>query len=190
MLECITAWDGSVLLFIQEHLRFGLGDVLLPFWSSLGNVGLIWIAAALLMLCFRRTRRAGVLALAAMLLNLLAVNVVLKHLVSRTRPWLVVDGLVTLLRSSDPNSFPSGHTSAAFAFAASMCCHLDVTWGKVLAVIAAVLMGWSRLYVGVHFPSDVLAGAVIGTLCGLLATWLYRKFFQARFPLGGPERTR
>ena len=189
MLELIAGWDGAALLFIQEHLRFSLGNILLPLWSNLGNAGLIWIAAALVMLCFRRTRRAGVLALAAMLINLLAVNVVLKHLVSRTRPWLVVDGLVTLLRSSDPNSFPSGHTSASFAFAVSLCRHLDVTWGKVLAVAAAVLMGWSRLYVGVHFPSDVLAGAVIGTLCALLAAWLYRRFFQARFPLGGPGRT-
>lgn len=183
MLDAIAAWDASVLLLIQEHLRTAVGDVLLPLWSNLGNAGLIWIAAAAVLLCFRRTRRAGILALAAMALNLLAVNVVLKHLVSRARPWLVVEGLETLLRSNDPNSFPSGHTSAAFAFAASMCLHLDAGWGKALAVAAAVLMGWSRIYVAVHFPTDVLAGAVIGILCGLLAAWLYRRFFREKFPL-------
>lgn len=188
MLNAIAAWDVSALLFIQEHLRTALGDILIPLWSNLGNAGLIWIAAAAVLLCFKRTRRAGVLALGAMALNLLAVNVVLKHLVSRPRPWLVVEGLETLLRSNDPNSFPSGHTSAAFAFAAALCRGLDVRWAKVLAAAGAVLMGWSRVYVAVHFPSDVLAGAAIGVLCGLLAAWLYRRFFQARFPLGGERR--
>ena len=123
-----------------------------------------------------------------MLLSLLFVNGILKHLVSRERPWLVVEGLHTLLRSNDPNSFPSGHTSAAFAFAAALSGTLDRTWPKVLAVAAAALMGWSRLYVGVHFPSDVLAGAIIGSLCGVLASWLYRHFWQKRFPLYGRGR--
>ena len=182
-MEVIAAWDAKLLLLIQEHLRTALGDLLLPVWSNLGNAGLIWIAAAVILLCFRKSRRAGAVALGGMLFSLLFVNGILKHLVSRTRPWLVVEGLQTLLRSNDPNSFPSGHTSAAFAFASALCGTLDRTWPKVLAVAAAALMGWSRLYVGVHFPSDVLAGAVIGTLCGLLAVGLYRRFLQKRFPL-------
>lgn len=184
MLEAVAAWDADILLFIQEHLRTALGSVLLPLWSNLGNAGLIWIVAALLLLCFPRTRRAGALALSGMLLSLLFVNGIIKHLVARERPWLVVEGLVTLLRSSDPNSFPPGHTSAAFAFSTAMCRYLDAGVAKVLSVAAAALMGWSRLYVGVHFPSDVLAGAVIGVLCGLLASWLYKRFFQKRFSLG------
>lgn len=114
-MEVIAAWDAKLLLLIQEHLRTALGDLLLPVWSNLGNAGLIWIAAAVILLCFRKTRRAGAVALGGMLFSLLFVNGILKHLVSRTRPWLVVEGLQTLLRSNDPNSFPSGHTSAAFA---------------------------------------------------------------------------
>lgn len=183
MIEMITQWDGQILLYIQEHLRSEVGDLLMVLWSTLGNGGVVWICAAALMLFFPRTRRAGVLALSGMLLNLLAVNIVLKPLVDRARPWYVVEGLEPLLSSSDRHSFPSGHTSAAFAFAAALWSCLDVRWVKVLAVAAAALMGWSRLYVGVHFPSDVLAGAVIGSLCGLLAVGLYRKFFQKRFPL-------
>lgn len=178
MFAAIAGWDAAALLFIQEHLRCGIGDRLLPLWSNLGNGGMIWIAAAVLMLLFRRTRRSGALALGGMTLNLLLVNVILKQLVARPRPWLVVEGLETLLRSSDPNSFPSGHTSAAFAFATAMCLSLDVKWGKAVAVIAAVLMGWSRLYVGVHFLTDVLAGAILGVLCGLLAEWIFCWFQQ------------
>lgn len=185
MLETIAAWDAGALLFIQEHIRTALGDLIIPVWSSLGNAGILWIVTALILLCFRKTRRAGALALGGMLINLLVVNGIIKHLAARPRPWLVVDGLVNLLDEKDPNSFPSGHTSAAFAFAAAMCFHLDAKWAKFLAVAAAAFMGWSRLYVAVHFPSDVLAGAIIGTLCGVLATWLYRKFLQERFPLSG-----
>ncbi len=179
MLSSIAAWDASVLLWVQEHLRTGLGNLIIPLWSSLGNSGMLWIALSLLLLCFRKTRRAGVLALAGMALNFLVVNVVIKHLVARPRPWLVVEELEILLFEPDPNSFPSGHTSAACAFAAALCCELDRTWVRVLVVCAALFMGWSRIYVAVHFPSDVLCGAVIGTLCGLAAVWLYR-YLQKR----------
>lgn len=179
MLASIAAWDASVLLWVQEYLRTPLGNLIIPLWSSLGNNGLLWIALSLLLLLFRKTRRAGALALAGMALNFLAVNVVIKHLVARPRPWLVIEGLEVLLFEPDPNSFPSGHTSAACAFAAALCCELDRTWVRVLAVCAALFMGWSRIYVAVHFPSDVLCGAVIGTLCGLAAVWLCR-YLQKR----------
>lgn len=178
MLAAISSWDAAVLLWVQAHLRTPLGDLLIPLWSSLGNSGLLWIALALLLLCFPKTRRAGALALAGMALNFLAVNVVIKHLAARPRPWLVVEGLEVLLFEPDPNSFPSGHTSAACAFAAALCCTLDRTWIKVLAVCAALSMGWSRIYVAVHFPTDVLCGALIGAACGLLAVRLYRGLFQ------------
>lgn len=177
-MNAIAGWDADVLLLIQEHLRTAAGDTLLTVWSDLGNGGAVWIAAALLLLLFPKTRKAGLLALVGMLLNLGLVNGILKPLVERDRPWLVVEGLRPLLTSSDPNSFPSGHTSAAFAFTAAVCCSVDRVWVRVLAVAAAALMGWSRLYVGVHFPTDVLAGAVFGTLCGLAAVWLYRRYFS------------
>lgn len=183
MLDVIASWDASVLLWVQEFVRTPIGNLIIPIWSQLGNVGLLWIAASLLMLIFRKTRRAGAVALGAMLINLLVVNGIIKHLVARPRPWLVIDGLEVLVHEGDPNSFPSGHTSAACAFAAALCGELNVKWGKVLAVAAALFMGWSRIYVAVHFPSDVLAGAVIGALCGVLAVWLYRRFLKERFPL-------
>lgn len=182
MLEIIAGWDGQILLWIQESLRAGAADRWMVLWTALGNGGVIWICAAGLMLLFPRTRRAGVLAFTGLLINLLIVNVLLKPLVARARPWLVVEGLKPLLFSDDHHSFPSGHTSAAFAFAAAVSAGMKLRWVKVLVFAAAVLMGISRLYVGVHFPTDVLAGAVIGSLCGLLASVLVRKLSE-RFPL-------
>lgn len=181
----IEAWDASILLWVQENLRTSLGNLIIPVWSRLGDGGFLWIAAALLLLCFRRTRRAGALALGGLLLDFLSINCVLKHLVARPRPWLTVEGLETILYNSDPNSFPSGHTGAAFAFAVAAYRELPVSWARFAAVGAAICMGWSRIYVAVHYPSDVIAGAVVGGLCGWLAAWLYRKFLRRRFPLDG-----
>lgn len=85
-------------------------------------------------------------------------------------------GLVPLIAENDPNSFPSGHTCAAFAAAGAWCRTLPRRWMKRAAVALAALMGFSRLYVGVHFPSDVLAGLCVGLLSSALAWLLWRRF--------------
>lgn len=175
MLEMIQNMDEAVLRWIGEHLRADWLDPAMVFYTKLGNAGALFIAAAVLLLLFRSMRRAGAAAGVGMTLGLLATNLALKPLVSRARPWVVMEGWQALVTSSDMNSFPSGHTTAAFAFAAALCAVLPQKWAKAAALIAAALMGGSRLYVGVHFPTDVLTGAVIGTICGLLGAWITRK---------------
>lgn len=170
--------DGGILLWLQDVVRNGILDPIFMVYTKLGDAGLLWIALSLLMLCFPKTRKAGFVSLVAMLLGLLCTNVVLKHLVGRTRPWLVVEGLTALVAEHDPNSFPSGHTCAAFAAASAWCRTLPRRWMKIVAVVMAALMGFSRLYVGVHFPTDVLAGMVVGLFCGQLA-WLIWKRLAA-----------
>ena len=115
MPEWLLKIDGGVLLWIQEFLRCTVLNGLFQVYTKLGDAGMLWIAVSVLMLCFRKTRKAGLASLLAMLLGLLCTNVALKHLVGRTRPWLTVEGLVPLVAEHDPNSFPSGHTTAAFA---------------------------------------------------------------------------
>lgn len=167
MPAAIQALDEQVLLWIQECVRQGVLDPLVKLYTTLGNAGIVWIVVSLVMLCWKPTRRAGITALCAMVLGLLCTNVVLKHLVSRPRPYTVVEGLIPLLTSGDPNSFPSGHTCAAFAAGVAWFGTAKKGGWRAAALVQAVLMGLSRLYVGVHYPSDVLAGAIIGTLCGL-----------------------
>ena len=184
MLEWIGWADGAFLLFLQETLRFDWLSPLIEGYTTLGDKGMMWIVISLLLLCFKRTRKAGAVALLAMLLGLLCTNVILKNLVARPRPYLVVDGLLPLMSPPDPNSFPSGHTCAAFAFAGAMCRGLERRWAKAAAVAAAVLMGFSRLYVGLHFPSDVLAGMCVGLLCSQGAWYLWSKVEKRRCKLG------
>ena len=168
MLDTLLTLDGGFLLWLQ-NLRTPILNVLFSFYTQLGNAGLVWIVLSAAMLLHPRTRKAGFWALIAMLFGLLFTNVLLKHLVARTRPWLVVEGLTALVEEHDPNSFPSGHTCAAFACCLTWARFAARRWVKVLCLALAVLMGLSRLYVGVHFPSDVIAGCAVGCLCALLA---------------------
>ena len=184
MLDTLLSLDGAVLLWIQEFVRCGILDPLIAFYTQLGNAGILWIVLSVVMLFFRKTRRAGVLSLLAMLLGLLFTNVAIKHLVARPRPWLTVEGLSFLVVENDPNSFPSGHTCAAFAAAGSWFRTLPRKWMRWTAVALAALMGFSRLYVGVHFPSDVAAGCLVGLLCA----WMAWRLYQAAENRWGPIR--
>lgn len=180
MLEALLAADGAILLWIQGGLRCGALTPLFQFYTRLGDMGLLWIALSLLLLCFPKTRRAGLLSLLAMLLGMVCTNVCLKHLVQRVRPWLTVPGLIPLVAEGDPNSFPSGHTCAAFAAAGVWLRTLPRRWMRVLPVGMAALMGFSRLYVGVHFPSDVAAGCAVGLFCAWLALRIGRLWRERR----------
>ena len=112
-MEALLALDGNLLLAIQG-LRQPWLDPVVAWFTQLGNVGIAWIVLSLAMLCWRPTRKAGTLGLLALALGALCTNVVLKHLVARPRPWLSLP-LTPLVAEHDPNSFPSGHTCAAFA---------------------------------------------------------------------------
>ncbi len=178
MPDVIQQLDEQALVWIAEHVRCAVLDPFMELYTQLGNTGMLFIALGVLMLLFKPTRRAGLSALCAMLIGLVVVNLTIKPLVSRPRPWLAIEDFVSLVPEHDPNSFPSGHTNAAFAFALAVWACAPKKWMKAAAVVMAAVMGLSRLYVGVHFPSDVLAGAVIGSLCGLAGAWVVRKGWE------------
>ena len=172
MLDRFLQLDGQLLVAIQG-LHVAWLDPVVSFYTKMGYARILLIALSLAMLLYRPTRKAGALALGAMVLGLLVTNVTIKPLVERARPWLDWP-IVPLVTEGDPNSFPSGHTCAAFAAGLSWARALPWRWGRAAAVIAAVCMGLSRLYVGVHYPTDVLVGAVIGALCA----WVVWKAYQ------------
>ena len=174
MLDAFQSLDGAALLLIQE-LRNALLDPLIIGYTMLGDKGLLWIGLAIVMLFHKSTRKAGVLALAAMLLGALCTNVVLKPLVERPRPWRDVAGLIPLVYEPDPYSFPSGHTCAAFAAGMVWVRTLPKSWMRGLAGAAALCMGLSRLYVGVHYPTDVVGGALVGACCAWIVWSVHNK---------------
>ena len=182
MPELIQQFDEHALVWIAEHVRCGLLDPFMKVYTQLGNAGLLFIALGLIMLVFKSTRKAGFSALCAMIIGLVVVNFTIKPLLPRDRPWLVIENFVNLVPEKDPYSFPSGHTNAAFAFALALCMSAPRRWMKITAVCMAVVMGLSRLYVGVHFPTDVLVGALIGSLCGLAGAWVVKTVWEGLEP--------
>ncbi len=176
ILDALANIDGKLLLLIQNHLRIPELTPWVVRFTKIGNLDLIWIGIAVLLLIPKKTRRTGVLTLVSLLATFCLVNLFLKGYVDRARPAEVVSGLTCLVKTRDA-SFPSGHAAAAFT-AGTVIYKGTRKWVGVPCVILAVLLSLSRLYVGAHYPSDVLCGAAIGFLIGMVIFWLFgeRKF--------------
>lgn len=165
----------AVLLWIQEFLR---ADFLTGFWKAvtfLGDGGWFWIALGMGLLALKKTRKAGAAVLLSLALGALVTNVFLKNAVARMRPYDYTAQILALLPPQHDFSFPSGHTCASFAAALACFWLLPRRYG-VCALILAALIAFSRLYLGVHFPTDVLAGGLIGAG----AAWLSCRMLKRR----------
>ena len=171
--------ESAILLWIQNNLRCAFLTPVMRGITTLGNGGMFWIALTVLLLIFRRTRRIGVCCAASMLLTLLVVNLCIKPLAARTRPYELIQGLEILVARPHDFSFPSGHSANSLTCAWAIFRLAPKKYG-VPALVLAVLIALSRLYVGVHYPTDVLAGAAIGIALSEIALRALRRIFKAR----------
>ena len=166
--------DGNILLGIQEYLR---SDLWSWFWiniTKLGDSGFIWLATAIPMLFFKKTRKVGIAALCSIALCFLITNVGLKNVIARPRPYTALTDLVVLTHLESSFSFPSGHTANSFAVALIYLYMLPKKWG-IPAIVLAALIGFSRLYIGVHYPSDVLGGILVALFTSGIVYTIYKK---------------
>ena len=159
----------ALLDWIQVHLRCGPLDALMPFLSRLADHGELWILLAAALLLSAKRRRQGIAVSCALVLDLLACNMILKPLFGRGRPFLLRPELALLVPPPGNAAFPSGHTAASFAavFALRASGAEKRLW--VPALILAAGIAFSRLYLYVHWPTDVLGGALLGAALGHLA---------------------
>lgn len=177
-MEKLMELDGNILLWIQNNLRNDIMTPVMKFLSRIADNGLIWIVIAVLLLIFSSTRKVGFTVGISLLSNLLVMNLILKNLVARVRPYEAIAGLTRLVPAERSFSFPSGHAGHAFAAAVVLYCMLPKKYG-IPALVLAGFISVSRLYVGVHYPTDVLAGAVIGTGMALLCVAFVKKISVA-----------
>lgn len=180
IMEAIFQWDSGILLWIQDNLRAGVLTPVVKVITHMGDKGALWILLTLALLIVRKTRRVGVLCGVAMFIGLCVTNLVIKNWVARIRPYELIPGLDCLVGIQDDFSFPSGHTTNSIACAWVLFRRTEKKWG-VPALVMAILISLSRLYVGVHYPTDVLGGAVIGLCSACLSMWLVPKA-EAKFP--------
>ena len=156
--------DQTILYWIHDNLSCGLLDVLMPKLTLLGSGGAIWLLAAGGMLCTKRYRRQGVILLAGLAVGVLVGNVCLKNLIARPRPCWLDDSVTLLISTPIDYSFPSGHTLSS-VIGATVLTKTNRKFGWVAIPLAAVI-AFSRLYLFVHYPSDILAGAALGVAIG------------------------
>lgn len=169
-LQSVQNLDGEILLQIQQHLRT---DMLTPFMkivTFLGNGGWFWILCAVVLLAVPKTRKTGYAAVLSLIFGVIVTNLLLKNIVARPRPFAEIEALIPLIAKPTDFSFPSGHTTASFAVALVMLRMLPKKIG-IPAVVLAALVAFSRLYLGVHYPTDVLTGFVVALVGSSLAVW-------------------
>lgn len=179
MMQTMTFLDAQLLLWIQQNLRSDAATVFWEFMTDLGNMGFLWILITVGLLIRSKTRSIGLTAVLSIVLNTVISNGILKLWVARPRPFSTFTEIIPLITPPVDFSFPSGHTSSSFAVAFVLFALLPRRWG-VGALVTAALISLSRLYLGVHYPTDVLTGVLIGYGVAKMAVWAVKKWEARR----------
>lgn len=195
LFESWLAFDNSVFQWIGSVFQPGTSavvDGIFKFITMLGDSGWFFIALAIVLMIPNKTRKVGVIIAGALVLDVIIVNGIMKNVFARPRPydleiewWKQAYATVfpngTLAEKPHDFSFPSGHTAGSFAGGLAFCLGCKPKWvGRimsklsVLGVVLAALIGFSRLYLGVHYPTDVFFGVLVGCVCAVLAMLLFR----------------
>lgn len=187
-MELLLQAEGNILLWIQEYLRSDFMNPIVTFITHLGDHGYLWIGLLLILLCIPKTRKAGLLGAAALLLTFIITNLCLKPWIARVRPYEMIEGLTKIIEKQSDRSFPSGHTANSMAVGVILWTisqkyeklgdkklYFPKTAGWFFLILS-ILIGLSRLYVGVHYPTDVLGGAMIAVMDAFIIFQAYKKF--------------
>jgi len=161
----INSVDNYILFFIRKYLKNKYLDILMPFTTRLGNLGFIWIVMAIILMLDKPYRAIGNSVILTLLLGTAMGEGIVKHVVRRVRPCKY-KSYNLLIEMPITYSFPSGHALSSFAVAEV----LSMSFGqyKFIFMGIAFLIAFSRLYLDVHYPTDVIAGIIIGILCSKL----------------------
>ena len=174
MFSSLNGIEYSLLIQLHNAVGSSFLDTAMPYVSEMGNLGAIWIIFSLILIANRKYRHIGVMCLAAVLLTTAIGEGILKNIVQRPRPFLQFASIQPLIPEPSSFSFPSGHTGSSFAAATVIARKFKKA--ALPALTIAAVIAFSRLYVMVHYPSDVLGGIILGITCAICAEILVRKY--------------
>lgn len=178
-MEFIQNFDDSIILLINEIRGGFFADSIMKFISFLGNGGWFYILIGLIMVLFIKKNnnigKWGIVLLLSLAISAIIVNIGIKPYVARLRPFdrLMLD---IIINKPLDYSFPSGHTTAAFV-AAVVFLYMNRKIGLFM-IVFAILMGISRMYLLVHFPSDVICGAIIGSVTSIIVCEIFKRKYN------------
>lgn len=176
MLEFIQNIDFTILDFIHNNLTSPRLNPVMTFITTLGNGGAIWIVITILMLFSKKYKKTGIMMTIGLVLCLITGNVILKPYVARLRPFQIAEGINLLIKTPHDFSFPSGHTYSSIL--SGTIIFLQHRKEGICALILGILISFSRLYLYVHFPSDVFAGAILGVMTAIFSIKLTQYLFR------------
>lgn len=172
MLEGLKNLDLGLLKFIHDSTQNYIFDKIMPLITSLGNGGFIWITIALILIFNKRYRDVGIMIIASMIVTSIIGEGILKNLIQRPRPFINISTVHLLISKPTSYSFPSGHTAASFAAVGIIFSTLKKF--RIYAIILALLIAFSRMYLFVHYPSDILGGILLGLFCSKIVLKVYK----------------
>lgn len=178
ILQSLQQTELQILDYIASHHTAFL-DTILPVITTFANAGIGWVLIAIILTCIPKYRKAGLTMALALILCLLIGNLTLKPLIARPRPYSFFPEMTLLIAPLNDFSFPSGHTFASFASATAL--FLYYKKAGIIAYGFAAIIAFSRLYLYVHFPTDVLFGMLLGILSGMTAYAIITALFS-HFP--------
>lgn len=181
-----TKFELSILEAIQNMRSPGLDKFMVDI-TSLGNGAILWICLILVFLSTKEYKKMAKIIIVAFIANLVIINLGLKNIVGRTRPYEYIRGFDLLIPKVGNASFPSGHSSYAATFATIVLFMGRSKFLKIFITILAILISFSRLYLHVHFPSDVISGIIFGIIIAIFSMKFYFAgyFDKIKFNLQG-----
>jgi len=162
--------DVRIISYVQAHCHNRFTDFIFPLLSRMGNAGAVWLAAAALLGYEKQTRDFAFILFFSLALSHV-ISQILKPIIGRPRPFVANPGVPLLIHTPGGYSCPSGHSSSSFA-AATVICLYNNHFGAA-AFTLALLIAFSRVFLFVHYPSDTLAGSLLGVLCAFIVANLY-----------------
>ncbi|MFL0248160.1 phosphatase PAP2 family protein [Candidatus Clostridium stratigraminis] len=172
--------DNIILHFCSVVIKNNFFDTVMPIASNINNNGEVWILIAIVLLLNKNieVKEIGAAMLIALLLGLVLGEGVLKNLIGRARPTSPAYNYTFLISPPKSFSFPSGHTTSSFA--AFGVCFFKKARYRYFALALAITIAFSRIYLHVHYPSDILGGIILGLISAKLAVNISKKFFRKK----------
>lgn len=176
-MDLVKFIDNNILdILVSIHNPFL--DKIMIFITSMGDIGFIWILIATFLIINKKYRSIGLVVLCAVTIQSILGEVIIKNIVQRERPFLVLENINLIIKAPNSYSFPSGHTAAGIAAALTMIYY----FGKKASIflVLALLIAFSRVYLYVHYPTDIIGGILLGALGAYIAIMIGRKFNVVR----------